>query len=87
MSTAVPRKYQDYTLDGIAVPSQYLAENVKDTVDCLAVLQALPSQFTLNNSQKQAIKYAVECMKKVKENESVMNRIISMIHEYKTINH
>ena len=61
-----------------------LAENVKDTVDCLTILQAMPSQFTLNNSQKQAINYAIECIKKVKENESVMYRMVSIINEYTT---
>ena len=79
------RKYQDYSLDGINVPSQYLAENVKDTVDCLAILQAMPSQFTLNNSQRQAISYAIECIGKVKENESVMDKIVSIIHTYKSV--
>ena len=84
ISYATARKYKDYSLDGIDVPSEYLAENVKDTVDCLAVLQAMPSQFTLNNSQKQAINYALECIKKVKENESVMYRLVSLIQEYTT---
>ena len=76
------RKYLDYSLDGIDVPSDYLVENVKDTVDCLAVLQAMLSQFSLSNSQKQALNYAIECIKKIKENEAVMNRIISLIHDY-----
>ena len=82
---SLQKKYQDYSLDGISVPSQYLAENVKDTVDCLSVLKTMLSQFTLSNSQKQAISYAIECVEKVKENESVMNKIVSIIHAYKTI--
>ncbi len=82
ISNATPRKYKDYSLDGIDVPHEYLAEDVKDTVDCLAILQAMPSQFTLNNSQKQAISYAIECIKKIKENESVMHSVVSLINEY-----
>ena len=84
ISNATPRKYKDYSLDGIDVPHEYLAENVKDTVDCLTILQAMLSQFTLTNSQKQAINYAIECIKKVKENESVMYKMISLINEYTT---
>lgn len=84
ISNTIPRKYRDYSLDNINVPSQFLAVDVKDTVDCIAVLQLMFTTFTLSNSQKQAINYAIECINKVKANESVMNRIVSIIQEFKS---
>ena len=78
---------QNYSLNGIDVPSQYLAENVKDTVDTVAILQLMPSILVLTKQQKQAIKYAIECIKKVKESETTMNQITSIIHNYKSQKH
>ena len=65
--STIRNRFEDCTLDGIDVPNQYIIDNFGDRVDSVAVLQAmLRSKLGLSNSQKIAVKYAIECIKKVR---------------------
>ncbi len=73
------------TLDGIDVPGEYLANDIPNSIDNLTILQSmLKSPIGFGKAQKIALKYAIECVKKVKANELIMNKIVEMIHDYKS---
>ena len=57
-----------------------------DKVDSLDVLQEMiTSRMHLGVRQKQAIRYAITCIKIVKENEAVIDKIVKVIHDYQSL--
>ena len=80
------KKYNNPSLDGIDIPDDYLIFDFDDKVDSLDVLQEMTSsRMHLSVRQKQAIRYAITCIKKVKESEIVVNKLAKVIADYKSI--
>ena len=80
------RMYNNPSLDGIDVPEDYLVYDFDDKVDSLDVLQEMTTgKPYLNNRQRQALKYAITCIKIVKENETVINKIAEVIRDYQSL--
>ena len=45
----------------------------------------ITSRLSLSVRQKQALRYAITCIKKVKESEAVVNKMAKVILDYKSI--
>ena len=76
----------NYSFDDKIIPDDYLVEKLEDKVDSLVVLQEMiKSRMNLSVRQKQALRYAITCMKIVKENETVIDKIIEVIHDYQSL--